>query len=115
MVSPVEIELRKLSDIKPYPGNPRQNDAAVDAVAASIQQLGFRQPVVVDTEGLIVCGHTRRGPAWALAPGTSQTGGLQHSTLLTQNRIQIPHIFWRLLYRGGESLPWANEAFLPSR
>jgi DNA modification methylase len=55
----MKIELRKLSDIKPYPGNPRQNDAAVDAVAASIKEFGFRQPIVVDTEGVIVCGHTR--------------------------------------------------------
>ncbi|MGD0900936.1 MAG: DNA modification methylase [Thermoguttaceae bacterium] len=55
----MKIELRKLSDIKPYPGNPRQNEAAVDAVAASIREFGFRQPIVVDTEGVIVCGHTR--------------------------------------------------------
>ena len=55
----MKIELRKLSDIKPYPGNPRQNDAAVDAVAASIKEFGFRQPIVVDSEGVIICGHTR--------------------------------------------------------
>jgi len=55
----MKIELRKLSDIKPYPGNPRQNEAAVDAVAESLRQFGFRQPLVVDTEGVIVCGHTR--------------------------------------------------------
>jgi len=56
---PMKIEQWKLSDIKPYPGNPRQNDAAVDAVAASIKEFGFRQPIVVDTEGVIICGHTR--------------------------------------------------------
>ena len=44
----MKIELRKLSDIKPYPGNPRQNDDAVAAVAASLQEFGFRQPIVVD-------------------------------------------------------------------
>jgi DNA modification methylase len=55
----MKIELRKLGDIKPYPGNPRQNDAAVDAVAASIRQFGFRQPIVVDEAGVIVVGHTR--------------------------------------------------------
>jgi DNA modification methylase len=55
----MKIELRKLSDVKPYPGNPRQNDAAVDAVAASIKEFGFRQPIVVDAEGVIICGHTR--------------------------------------------------------
>jgi DNA modification methylase len=55
----MKIELWKLSDIKPYPGNPRVNDAAVDAVAASIRQFGFRQPIVVDADGVIICGHTR--------------------------------------------------------
>src|SRR4030066_335644 len=54
----MKIELRKLSEIKPYPGNPRQNDAAVDAVAASIREFGWRAPIVVATDGGIVCGHT---------------------------------------------------------
>ena len=45
--------------IKPYPDNPRHNDAAVDAVAASLKEFGFRQPIVVDTEGVIIVGHTR--------------------------------------------------------
>ncbi len=55
----MKTELRKLSDIKPYPGNPRQNGAAADAVAASIKQFGFRHPTAVDAEGIIICGHTR--------------------------------------------------------
>jgi len=53
------IEMRKLSDIKPYPDNPRINDAAVDAVAASIREFGFCQPLVLDEAGVIVVGHTR--------------------------------------------------------
>ena len=55
----MKIELRPLSEIKPYPNNPRVNDDAVDAVAASLREFGFRQPIVVDTEGVIICGHTR--------------------------------------------------------
>ena len=55
----MKIELRKLSDIKPYPQNPRVNDGAVDAVAASIREFSFRQPIVVDTEDVIIVGHTR--------------------------------------------------------
>jgi DNA modification methylase len=55
----MKIEMRKLSEIKPYPGNPRLNDASVDAVAASIREFGFRQPIVVDEEGVIIVGHTR--------------------------------------------------------
>ena len=55
----MKIEMRKLSEIKPYEQNPRVNDNAVDAVAGSIKEFGFRQPIVVDAEGVIVCGHTR--------------------------------------------------------
>ena len=55
----MKIELWKLDRIKPYDRNPRINDAAVDAVAESIRQYGFRQPIVVDTDGVIICGHTR--------------------------------------------------------
>ena len=53
------IEIRDIDSIKPYEKNPRQNDAAVDAVAASLKEFGFRQPIVVDGDGVIVCGHTR--------------------------------------------------------
>lgn len=53
------IELRSIESIRPYEKNPRQNDDAVDAVAASLKEFGFRQPIVVDGDGVIVCGHTR--------------------------------------------------------
>ncbi len=55
----MKIEQRPLAEIKPYEKNPRVNDQAVDAVAESIQRFGFRQPIVVDADGVIVCGHTR--------------------------------------------------------
>ncbi len=55
----MKIELRKLSEIKPYENNPRLNDDAVDAVAQSIREFGFRQPIVVDGDGVIIAGHTR--------------------------------------------------------
>ena len=55
----MKIELWNIADVKPYPGNPRQNDEAVDAVAKSLVEFGFRQPIVVDGDGVIVCGHTR--------------------------------------------------------
>ncbi len=55
----MHIEMRPIVDIRPYENNPRQNDAAVDAVAESIRQFSFRQPIVVDTDGVIICGHTR--------------------------------------------------------
>jgi DNA modification methylase len=55
----MKVELRVLSSIKPYDKNPRLNDPAVDAVASSIREFGFRQPIVVDEQGVIVVGHTR--------------------------------------------------------
>lgn len=55
----MKIELKPLSSIKPYPNNPRINDDAVESVAASIREFGFRQPIVVDGDGVIICGHTR--------------------------------------------------------
>ena len=55
----MQITNMKLSDIHPYGHNPRINDDAVEAVANSIREFGFRQPIVVDTEHVIICGHTR--------------------------------------------------------
>jgi DNA modification methylase len=55
----MKIELRPLDQIKPYPGNPRINDEAVEAVTASLKEYGFRQPIVVDAEDVIIVGHTR--------------------------------------------------------
>ncbi len=55
----MKTALWSLDRIKPYDKNPRVNDQAVDAVAASIKEFGFRQPIVVDEDGVIVVGHTR--------------------------------------------------------
>ena len=48
-----------VADIKPYPNNPRRNDAAVDAVAESIKKFGVLVPIVLDKNSVIVAGHTR--------------------------------------------------------
>jgi site-specific DNA-methyltransferase (adenine-specific) len=52
--------MRPLDSIRPYENNPRLNDAAEDAAAASIREFGFRQPIVVDEEGVI----SRRRGRW---------------------------------------------------
>src|SRR5262249_30700231 len=52
-------EMRPLDSIRPYEGNPRVNDSAVDAVAASMKAFGVRQPLVVDEQHVIIVGHTR--------------------------------------------------------
>ena len=54
------IEQRPLAAITPYPDNPREiPEAAVQGVAESIRRYGFRQPIVVDAEGVIIVGHVR--------------------------------------------------------
>ena len=45
--------------LKPDPRNPRKNDDAVDPVAASIQEYGFRSPIIIDAQNTIINGHTR--------------------------------------------------------
>ena len=55
----VKVKQKKLSSITPYWRNPRDNDESVPATAASIRRFGFKVPIVVDTEGVIVTGHTR--------------------------------------------------------
>lgn len=55
----MEIIEKRLAELTPYKNNPRKNDQAVDAVAASIKAFGFKVPIVIDRDGVIVCGHTR--------------------------------------------------------
>jgi len=58
-MSDLKIIYKHISEIAPYPHNPRKNDSAVDAVAASIQEFGFKIPIVIDTKNEIIAGHTR--------------------------------------------------------
>ncbi len=55
----MKIEFRPISSIAPYEANPRKNDAAVETVVKSITEFGWRQPIVVDAQGVIIVGHTR--------------------------------------------------------
>lgn len=55
----LKIVYKKISDLTPYDNNPRLNDGAVDAVAKSIEEFGFKVPIVIDKDGVIVAGHTR--------------------------------------------------------
>lgn len=56
----------KITSLKEYENNPRVNDAAVDKVAASIREFGFKVPIVIDSNNVIVCGHTRLKAAHSL-------------------------------------------------
>ena len=55
----MEIKMVKIGDLKPYENNPRFNDEAVQYVANSIKQFGFKVPMVIDKNNVIVAGHTR--------------------------------------------------------
>ena len=55
----MQIIEKSLKDLRPYEKNPRNNDGAVDYVAESIRAYGFKVPIVIDKNGVIVAGHTR--------------------------------------------------------
>lgn len=55
----MKIKDVSLKDLIPYENNPRFNDDAVDGVAESIKDFGFKVPMVIDKNNVIVCGHTR--------------------------------------------------------
>lgn len=55
----MEIINKSVRDLVPYENNPRNNDEAVEYVAASIREFGFKVPIVIDSDGVIVAGHTR--------------------------------------------------------
>lgn len=49
---------KRIDEITPYENNPRHNDQAVEYVANSIKQFGWKVPIVIDADGVIVAGHT---------------------------------------------------------
>lgn len=55
----MEIEYKNISEIKPYDKNPRKNNKSVEFVANSIKEFGFKVPIIIDKDNVIVCGHTR--------------------------------------------------------
>lgn len=55
----MNIVYKKVVDLVPYENNPRNNEGAVDYVANSIKEFGFKVPVVVDKDNIVVAGHTR--------------------------------------------------------
>lgn len=55
----MNIQSVSISELKPYENNPRKNENAIDKVAESIKQFGFKVPIVIDTTNVIIAGHTR--------------------------------------------------------
>lgn len=54
---------KNITELQEYENNPRNNDGAVEAVAESIAQFGFKVPIIIDADGVIVAGHTRKKAA----------------------------------------------------
>lgn len=55
----MKVILKNIEDIIPYENNPRNNDEAVEYVANSIKEFGFKVPIIIDKDNIIVSGHTR--------------------------------------------------------
>ena len=55
----IKITQKPIADLIPYSRNPRKNDEAVPMVMNSIKEFGFKVPIVIDKNKIIVCGHTR--------------------------------------------------------
>lgn len=75
----MNVQMIRRDRVKPYPGNPRNNDEAVGAVAKSISEYGFNSPIVTDTNYVVIAGHTRLRAA--------ETLGLAHVPVVV---IDIP-------------------------
>jgi ParB-like chromosome segregation protein Spo0J len=106
-VSENQLKIRnvKLDVIKPYERNPRKNQA-VDKVAASIQEYGFRQPIVVDAEMVIIAGHTRYQAAQQLG---LETVPIHVATDLTPDQVRA----YRLAdNRTAEDAEWDKDLLM---
>ena len=66
----VNIKAVKVAELKEYANNPRKNKKAVAAVAESIKNFGFKNPIIIDKDGVIIAGHTRKAAAEQLGLDT---------------------------------------------
>lgn len=66
-----ELIFKPLSELIPYENNPRNNENAIEAVANSIKEFGFKVPIVIDKDNVIVAGHTRFEAAKRLGLGAA--------------------------------------------
>jgi len=55
----LEIVYKKVDELVPYENNPRHNEDAVEYVKASIKEFGFKVPIVIDKDNVVIAGHTR--------------------------------------------------------
>lgn len=62
----MKIIEKRLAELCEYENNPRNNEEAVDKVAASIKEFGFKVPIIIDSDNIIIAGHTRYKAAQSL-------------------------------------------------
>jgi ParB-like chromosome segregation protein Spo0J len=99
----MQINNVAIGAVVPYARNPRRNDAAISKVAASLQEFGWRQPIVVDAEMVVVAGHTRLEAARSLGMGEVP---IHVATGLTPEQIKA----YRLAdNRVGQEAEWDEE------
>ena len=73
----------KTEDLIPYEKNPRRNDKAVKYVAKSIEVFGFKVPLVIDKNNVVICGHTRLKAAKKLGIDKALLGKVYESPEIT--------------------------------
>ncbi len=66
----MQIIEKRIEELIDYENNPRHNEAAIGKVAASIEAFGFKVPIVIDKDNVIIAGHTRRKAAERLGMQT---------------------------------------------
>ena len=99
----MQINNVAIGAVVPYARNPRRNDAAISKVAASLQEFGWRQPIVVDDDMVVVVGHTRLEAARSLGMGEVP---IHVAAGLTPEQIKA----YRLAdNRVGEEAEWDHE------
>ena len=104
----MKIKYMKPSEIIPYENNPRNNDGAVKAVAASIEKFGWQQPIVVDANNIIIIGHTRWKAAITILQ--SQTVPVLVASKLTDEQVGALRIADN---KTGEIASWDYELLAP--
>ena len=99
-----QIVMMDPADLTPYENNPRDNDGAVEAVANSIREFGFKAPIIVDRDHVIIAGHTRLKAALAL--------GLESVPVIVADDLTEEQVkAYRLAdNRTGEIATWLEEA-----
>ena len=99
----MKIQEVNIEDIIPYAKNPRQNDEAIAKVASSLKEFGWRQPIVVDKEMVVIAGHTRLGAARRL---NYSKVPIHIATDLTENQIKAYRIADN---RVGQQAKWDED------